>query len=428
MYQRDLESASNSSSSDTESDQGRVEASEEVSKRGFKFSRQPVSTTKTTEVTPRVSIMVDKHDTESASDEVSQEDSDDDRVVFNRQPEPAVAPPTETTGEYLDDFAKYRQNKKIDAIHKENKSAPPTEPKLKGMFRVQLINDEGVSKPWEDRYIDLSKGGLIMKESADDRITRGNLHLYDIVFCELAEDLVTADTPYVIQLKTRSRSTWIFILDSQSTLDEWINVISTNKGKMSEEEWNTPPPPPPTSRFSPQKDSYTLKTFFENRRLLGGMWMIYLFFLWIIVLAVLFILLWKLYVAPFKNMETETSSCLVLNQDVQYLLKKNYNIVMDVQYDVNGTLVTSTMKQLCQGNKCPSYAESEWPVNEYSTCYYDVDDIHYVFFEKQPMMNMRYQITFGVCGGLLAPWLIFVLTMLVVSRKWIKRVVKNGCW
>ncbi|GAM23193.1 hypothetical protein SAMD00019534_063680 [Acytostelium subglobosum LB1] len=373
-------------------------------------------------------------ESESESGDVAAPNTANNNVIidFNKEPDRTgggLFRNPHTDGEnQSDDWSKLQNERKVAEIMAAANSQPDKEPMHQGMFQCQHTNDEGHVKPWESKYIDLSKGGMIMRESADDRIIRSNIHLYDIVFFELATDQITPEHAFVVKLRTRYKTTWTIILDSKATLDYWTELINTNKGRMSEEDWEKPAPVAAPYR-PPAKSAYTLKTFFANRRMFGEMWMVWLFFAYTAMLAILIALLWTLYVAPLKDMKTQSTQCYVNSQEAKYLYKQNYNLEMSVTYTLvpDNWTVTHVMNQYCGGSQCPSYMVSHYPLHQFTKCYYDIHDTSFVYFELGPLLNRRYAITFGVWGGVLAPWVIFILTMFMVRRKWFKRVIKNSC-
>ncbi|KYQ93437.1 hypothetical protein DLAC_06128 [Tieghemostelium lacteum] len=298
------------------------------------------------------------------------------------------------------------------------------EPTMTGNFNMQHISDSGVPHEWEIRYLHINDGSLTIKESADDRITRGIISLHDIVEIERLP-LGSGPNPedkYILRIQMRSKTQYKMVLDSYSTLMEWTRIFERHKGIMREEDINPPPP----VHYTPQKHKYTLKDWFANRRLFGEAWMVYLFIAYTIMLVILFSVLWTQYLLPFRGITQVPTQCFVLKSDYEYLWKKNYDLIYDVTYTVGNETVEGTIHRPCGGASCPDQLD-DYPTNELSSCYYDEDDTDFVFFKLQPYVNKRYSIVFGVCGGLFAPWLICVVTLLLVRWKTVSKIIRNTC-
>ncbi|KAN0021442.1 hypothetical protein ACTFIU_010036 [Dictyostelium citrinum] len=319
-----------------------------------------------------------------------------------------------------------------------------------GMFNCQHISDEGRADQWEMKYLQLTESNLIVKENADDNIVRSTIHLCDIVYVERDSnskplslekpntienlDDSTTNTGYVsvelpesqqsivIHIKTRYKSEWKIEMESENTYEEWYNIIKRHQGVMREIDIH--PPPPRKYR----KPKYTFRTFYDNRKLFGERWIVFGFIVYIAIVVILFSLLWTQYVLPEKNIVEIESQCYIHSTHAKYLSKKNYILEILVTYQLqNGDSLTNLMKQLCSGGGCPDFMDDNYKEGTTVTCHYDEADPNYVFFDHSKMLRPRYMITFGVCGGLLGPWLIAVLIIGYLSRKKIAQMFKDSC-
>lgn len=319
-----------------------------------------------------------------------------------------------------------------------------------GMFNCQHISDEGKAGQWEMKYLQLTESNLIVKENADDHIVRSTIHLCDIVYVEresksktlsldkqsntienlddstntghVSVELSDSQEPILIHIKTRYKSEWKIEMESEETYEEWYNIFKRHQGVMRERDIN--PPPPRRNR----KPKYTFKTFYENRELLGERWMLFAFIAYTIILVILFSVLWTKYVLPEKNIVEIESQCFIHSADAVYVYKRNYDLEILVTYQLeNGQFLTNLMYQYCSGNGCPDFMDDNYKVGTTVTCHYDEADPNYVFFDLSQMVRKRYTITFGICGGLLGPWLIVVLVIGFLSRKKIAQMFKDSC-
>ncbi|EGG22927.1 hypothetical protein DFA_05057 [Cavenderia fasciculata] len=289
---------------------------------------------------------------------------------------------------------------------------------------THYINSDGIDKGWISKYVDLSEGGMEFKESAEDTIRRGLLYLHDIVYCEQADE--PGAQPYNLRIKTRGKATYTFELPSQEMFNSWTALIERHKGVMREEDIN---PPPPHKAVKEKVTFYKWWCDSWNYCERQNNYMVIATIVYIILWAVLLTLLWILFVQPMKNITQVKTQCYVLSHDYEYLYKRTYNLIMDVRYTLeNGTVMRNEMVQYCAGSDCPDDMEDKYPLNEYTTCYYDKDDIDFVFFDLGAFLKKKYSIVGGVCGGLLAPWLIFVVVYLFVKGKDMVKVLKNGCF
>ncbi|KAK5581765.1 hypothetical protein RB653_003343 [Dictyostelium firmibasis] len=318
-----------------------------------------------------------------------------------------------------------------------------------GMFNCQHISDEGVAGQWEKKYLQLTESNLIVKENADDNIVRSTIHLCDIVYVErdskpkeisldkpntieklddstntgqVTVEMADSQETILIHIKARYKSEWKIEMESEDIYQEWYQIFKRKQGIMREIDINPPPP----KRYS--KPKYTFRTFYDNRKLLGERWMILAFIAYTAILVVLFSILWTKYVLPEKNIVEIESQCFIQSANSVYVYKRNYDLEILVTYKLeSGESLTNLMYQYCSGNGCPSFMEDNYKVGTTVTCHYDEADPSYVFFDLSQMVRKRYTITFGVCGGLLGPWLIFVLVMGFLSRKKIAQMFKDSC-
>jgi len=190
---------------------------------------------------------------------------------------------------------------------------------LDGVFYSQLTNDEGHQYPWERKYLVLQNESLIFRESKEDTIKRGLIHLHDVVYCEVSEIPQPEYGDFILEIKTRTRATYLFGFESESQMNTWMAVFNRHKGVMRQQDLE--PPPPPTKQYK-KKERYTISKFIENRRIFGGMWMVYLFIIYTIVLVVLFSVLWTQYVLPLRGIDQESASCYIHEAEAEYRWKK----------------------------------------------------------------------------------------------------------
>ncbi|KAN0050953.1 hypothetical protein ACTA71_004259 [Dictyostelium dimigraforme] len=323
--------------------------------------------------------------------------------------------------------------------------------KKDGMFNCQHISDDGKADQWETKYLQLTESNLIVKENADDNIVRSTIHLCDIVYVERdggKSKTLSLDKPntieqldqstntgavsvelseepnqiIIIHFKTRYKSEWKIEMESEDNYEEWYNIFKRHQGVMREIDIHPPPPKPY------RKPKYTFKTFYENRKLLGERWMVFAFIAYTIILVILFSVLWTKYVLPEKNIVEIESQCYIHSTEAVYVYKRNYDLEILVTYQLeNGDTLTNLMHQYCSGNGCPDFMDDNYKVGTTVTCHYDEADTSYVFFDLSQMVRKRYTITFGICGGLLGPWLIVVIIISFISRKKITQMFKDSC-
>ncbi|EGC39532.1 hypothetical protein DICPUDRAFT_74948 [Dictyostelium purpureum] len=313
--------------------------------------------------------------------------------------------------------------------------------KTEGTFNCKHISDNGAIGPWESKYLILTEYDFKVKENADDTITRSIINLCDVVEVgrdesdappksvedleqENNSDVELGSPKFLLKMKTRYNTGWIIEMESEQIFDEWSSVMERKKGVLRESDIN-PPPPPPVRGQKDYKSDYTLRDFFDNRRMMGEMWMVYAFIAYTILLSILFALLWTLYVLPEKNIVEIPTTCHIISSEAEYVWKRNYNLNIYVSYNTTEGELTNKMVQYCSGTSCPSKMVEKYPVGSDKECHYDEANPNYVFFDLSQMVRKRYTITFGLCGGLFGPWIICVVVMLITRWKTFSKMMKN---